>query len=324
MTDETSCCLFGPVPSRRLGRSLGINNIPAKHCSYACVYCQVGRTTHPLTTRRAFYAPQQVVQAVSDRLTQLRQQGERVDYLTFVPDGEPTLDVHLGEAIELLRPLGVPVAVMTNGSLLGQEEVRRELALADWVSVKVDSVDEAVWRRIDRPHPSLRLDEILQGIRVFAKSFAGVLVTETMLVRGINDTEAVMRGVAEFLAGIRPRCAYLGIPVRPPVESWGVGPDATVFNQLYQVLAEQVQPVECLIGDEGSDFSSTGDPAADLLRITAVHPMRAEAVRALLAQTGSPWQVVEQLIEQGHLHQTVHRGHTFYLRRFGRNGQRDA
>ena len=184
MTDETSCCLFGPVPSRRLGRSLGINNIPAKHCSYACVYCQVGRTTHPLSTRRAFYAPQQVVQAVSDRLTQLRQQGERVDYLTFVPDGEPTLDVHLGEAIELLRPLGVPVAVMTNGSLLGQEEVRRELALADWVSVKVDSVDEAVWRRIDRPHPSLRLDEILQGIRVFAKSFAGVLDTETMLVRG--------------------------------------------------------------------------------------------------------------------------------------------
>jgi wyosine [tRNA(Phe)-imidazoG37] synthetase (radical SAM superfamily) len=223
-----------------------------------------------------------------------------------------------------LRPLGVPVAVITNGSLLGREEVSRELGLADWVSVKVDSVDEAVWRRIDRPHPSLRLDDILHGIRAFAEGFAGVLVTETMLVRGINDTEAVLRGVAEFLAGIRPRCAYLGIPVRPPVESWGVGPDETVFNQLYQVLAEQVQPVEFLIGDEGSDFSSTGDPAADLLRITAVHPMSAEAVRALLAQTGSPWQVVEQLIEQGHLHQTVHRGHTFYLRRFGRNGQRDT
>ena len=324
MSEETAGRIFGPVPSRRLGRSLGINNIPAKHCSYACVYCQVGRTTHPLTARRSFVDPGQIVQAVADRLEQLREQGERVDYLTFVPDGEPTLDVQLGEAIELLRPQGVPVAVITNGSLLGREEVRRELALADWVSVKVDSVDEAVWRRIDRPHPSLRLDDILHGIRAFAEGFAGVLVTETMLVRGINDTEAVMRGVAEFLAGIRPRCAYLGIPVRPPVESWGVGPDATVFNQLYQVLAEQVQPVECLIGDEGSDFSSTGDPAADLLRITAVHPMRAEAVRALLAQTGSPWQVVEQLIEQGHLHQTVHRGHTFYLRRFGRNGQRDT
>ncbi len=324
MSEETAGRIFGPVPSRRLGRSLGINNIPAKHCSYACVYCQVGRTTHPLTARRSFVDPGQIVQAVADRLGQLREQGKRVDYLTFVPDGEPTLDVQLGEAIELLRPQGVPVAVITNGSLLGREEVRRELALADWVSVKVDSVDEAVWRRIDRPHPSLRLDDILHGIRAFAEGFAGVLVTETMLVRGINDTEAVMRGVAEFLAGIRPRCAYLGIPVRPPVESWGVGPDATVFNQLYQVLAEQVQPVECLIGDEGSDFSSTGDPAADLLRITAVHPMRAEAVRALLAQTGSPWQVVEQLIEQGHLHQTVHRGHTFYLRRFGRNGQRDT
>lgn len=324
MSEETAGRIFGPVPSRRLGRSLGINNIPAKHCSYACVYCQVGRTTHPLTTRRSFVAPGKIVQAVADRLGQLREQGKRVDYLTFVPDGEPTLDVQLGEAIELLRPQGVPVAVITNGSLLGREEVRRELALADWVSVKVDSVDEAVWRRIDRPHPSLRLDDILHGIRAFAEGFAGVLVTETMLVRGINDTEAVMRGVAEFLAGIRPRCAYLGIPVRPPVESWGVGPDATVFNQLYQVLAEQVQPVECLIGDEGSDFSSTGDPAADLLRITAVHPMRAEAVRALLAQTGSPWQVVEQLVDRGHLHQTVHRGHTFYLRRFGRNGQRDT
>jgi wyosine [tRNA(Phe)-imidazoG37] synthetase (radical SAM superfamily) len=316
MINETNSCIFGPVPSRRLGRSLGINNIPAKHCSYSCVYCQVGRTTQSLTVRRPFYPPEQIVQTVADRLKRLRQQGEPVDYLTFVPDGEPTLDVHLGQIIQRLRPLGVPVAVITNSSLLAQEAVRRELVLADWVSVKIDSVDEAVWRRIDRPHPALCLKEILDGIRVFAQDFTGVLVTETMLVRGINDTEPAMRAVAGFLAEIEPRCAYLGIPVRPPLESWASGPDEAVFNQMYQLLVERVDPVECLIGYEGSDFSSTGDVAEDLLRITAVHPMRSEAVRLLLERTDSSWQIIDQLVEQGKLTTTEYQGRTFYLRRF--------
>jgi wyosine [tRNA(Phe)-imidazoG37] synthetase (radical SAM superfamily) len=115
---------FGPVPSRRLGRSLGINNIPPKSCTYSCVYCQVGPTPRTEVLPRAFYAPTQIVQEVKAHLARLRERGERVDYLTFVPDGEPTLDSRLGETIDRLRPLGIPIAVISNGSLLSREDVR--------------------------------------------------------------------------------------------------------------------------------------------------------------------------------------------------------
>jgi wyosine [tRNA(Phe)-imidazoG37] synthetase (radical SAM superfamily) len=146
---------FGPVPSRRLGRSIGINHIPPKTCSYACVYCQVGRTSRLRTARRAFYAVDDIVADVARKVDDARAAGEPVDYLTLVPDGEPTLDINLGQVIERIKPLGVKIAVISNGSWLWRADVRRALAGADWVSVKVDAVRPDVWRRINRPHRSL-------------------------------------------------------------------------------------------------------------------------------------------------------------------------
>jgi wyosine [tRNA(Phe)-imidazoG37] synthetase (radical SAM superfamily) len=113
---------------------------------------------------RCFYPPERIAEAVAGRLKRLRDRGESVDYLTFVPDGEPTLDAGLGEAIDLLRPFDIPVAVISNASLLWREEVRANLGRADWVSVKVDAADEAIWRRINRPDPGLALDVVLDGI----------------------------------------------------------------------------------------------------------------------------------------------------------------
>jgi wyosine [tRNA(Phe)-imidazoG37] synthetase (radical SAM superfamily) len=123
---------FGPVPSRRLGRSLGINNIPHKTCTYSCVYCQVGRTRRFQLERAEFYEPEAIAREVRKRTAKLRELGEGIDYLTFVPDGEPTLDLNLASTIELLKPLGIRVAVITNGSLLGREDVRATLMGADW------------------------------------------------------------------------------------------------------------------------------------------------------------------------------------------------
>jgi len=154
---------FGPVPSRRLGRSLGINNIPPKVCTYSCVYCQLGRTIKMQVERRAFYEPEDILRDVQDKVEKAREAGESVDYLTFVPDGEPTLDINLGREIELLRPLGIKIAVITNSSLIWREDVREALMKADWVSLKMDSVREEVWRRINRPHGSLQLTSILDG-----------------------------------------------------------------------------------------------------------------------------------------------------------------
>ncbi|HIC92765.1 MAG TPA: radical SAM protein, partial [Anaerolineae bacterium] len=124
---------FGPVPSRRLGRSLGVNNIPPKVCTYSCVYCQLGRTTGMQVKRQTFYRPGELLRDVEEKVRSARGAGEAIDYLTFVPDGEPTLDLGLGRAIELLRPLGIKIAVLTNASLLWREDVREELMRADWV-----------------------------------------------------------------------------------------------------------------------------------------------------------------------------------------------
>lgn len=316
---------FGPVPSRRLGRSLGINNIPPKSCSYACVYCQVGPTAHTELARRAFYPPQQIADAVAQHLQQLRARGEAVDYLSFVPDGEPTLDLHLAETIGLLKPLGIPVAVISNASLIWRKEVRETLAQADWVSLKVDAIDDTRWRQVNQPDAALDHQAILDGVRLFAQQYDGILATETMLVRGINDTDQAAAAMATYLAGLPADVQhYLSVPIRPPAEPQVAVPDETTLTRYYQIVSQQVAHLEITAGYEGDTFGYTGDSAADLLGITAVHPMREQAVRDLLGKNGDDWSVVEQLLASGKLRQTEYDGKRFYIRRMPSQPKREA
>lgn len=313
---------FGPIPSRRLGRSLGINNIPPKVCTYSCVYCQLGRTIKMRVDRRAFYASQDISRAVRDKVEKARKVGELVDYLTFVPDGEPTLDVNLGRGIELLRPLGIKIAVITNASLIWREDVREALMGADWVSLKVDSVREEIWRRIDRPHGTLQLASILDGALEFAKAYQGELVTETMLVESINDSADHVREIAGFLARLRPARAYLAVPTRPPAEEWVRTPGEEAINRAYQMLDDKVEQVEYLIGYEGNAFAFTGNVEEDLLSITAVHPMREQAVSEFLARAGTDWPIVRRLVAQGQLIEMEYEGNKFYMRKLEGRGKR--
>jgi len=310
---------FGPVPSRRLGRSVGVNNIPPKICTYACVYCQLGRTLTMQVERRAFYEPNDVLQAVQEKVEKAREAGELVDYLTFVPDGEPTLDVNLGREIELLRPLGVRIAVITNSSLIGRQDVRQDLMRADWVSLKMDAVaGEGAWRRVDRPHGKLRLASILEGALQFAGTYEGTLATETMLVQGVNDGPDQIRELADYLARLGPDVAYLSIPTRPPAEPWVRPPGEEALHRAYQELDGRLDRVEYLIGYEGNAFAFTGDAEEDLLSITAVHPMREDAVDEFLARAGEGWPLVRQLIAQDKLVEMSHEGRTFYMRKLRR------
>lgn len=155
---------YGPVPSRRLGQSLGVNNITPK----VCIYCQLGRTNHMEVKRRAFFSADEIIRSVEERAKDVMAAGQRIDYVTFVPDGEPTLDIDLGDEIGQLKALGHRVAVISNSSLIWDEGVREELMIADYVSLKVDTVQERTWRRINRPHRSLRLQPILDGILEFS------------------------------------------------------------------------------------------------------------------------------------------------------------
>ena len=311
---------FGPVPSRRLGRSLGINNIPPKICTYSCIYCQLGRTIKMQVERRTFYEPEAILRDVQDKIEKARKMGETIDYLTFVPDGEPTLDINLKREIKLLKPLGIKIAVITNSSLVWREDVRESLMEADWVSLKVDSTREEVWRRVNRPHRTLQLDLILEGMLDFAEAYEGELATETMLIEGVNDSDDHLREVADFLAHLRPAHAYLSIPTRPPAEEWGRAPSEPAINRAYQILSKRVDQVEYLIGYEGNAFAFTGNVEEDLLSITAVHPMREEAVSEFLVRARADWHVLQRLIAQGQLIETEYEGRRFYMRKLQRSG----
>ena len=305
---------FGPVPSRRLGRSLGINNIPPKTCTYSCVYCQLGRTPTMQIERLSCYSTDKVSRDVTDKIEKAKEAAEPIDYLAFVSDGEPSLDVNLGDEISLLKPLGIKIAVVTNASLLWRPEVREDLEGADWVSLKVDSTEERVWRRINRPHKALNLDEILGGLERFVKGYEGKLVTETMLVAGINDSERHLQSVADFLGRLEPSTAYISIPTRPPAEKWVQPPTGSCVSSAYQIFSEEIAHVECLIGYEGNAFAFTGDVRSDLLDITSVHPMREDAVKYFLKCADADWFVVQRLIEEEQLDESEHLGKRFYTR----------
>lgn len=312
--------IFGPIPSRRLGRSLGINNIPPKICSYFCAYCQAGKNTAMPQARQAFYSSSELVSEVAEKIAKLQETGESIDYLTFAPDGEATLDCNLGHTLELLKQFGIPIAVITNASLINLADVRADLMLADFVSLKVDAVDDKIWRRLDRPRRTAVLETILAGMTAFAAIYRGRLTTETMLIDGVNDHAAHLLEVARFIAGLQPATAYLSIPTRPPVASWVQPPSEAVVNQAYQIFQEHIPHVECLIGYEGNAFAYTGNVAEDLLSITAVHPLRIEAVTTLLSRADASWEIVEHLVDAGLLVKTKYKEQVFYTRRFSKNG----
>jgi len=270
--------------------------------------------------RCAFYQPDEILKDVERRVESAREVEESIDYLTFVPDGEPTLDVNLGREIELLKPLGIKIAVITNASLIWREDVREDLMKANWVSLKVDSPREEIWRRINRPHRALQLASILDGMLEFAKVYRGELVTETMLVEGINDSDALVSEVADFLSRFRPARAYLAIPTRPPAEEWVQPPSEETINRAYQILNEEIEQVEYLIGYEGNAFAFTGNVEEDLLSITAVHPMREEAVSEFLARARADWSTVYKLIGEDQFVETAYGGKRFYMRKLRGGG----
>jgi wyosine [tRNA(Phe)-imidazoG37] synthetase (radical SAM superfamily) len=307
---------FGPIPSRRLGKSLGINNIPVKHCTYSCIYCQLGKTTTLMTERQAFYEPEAICAEVKKKVGEALQRGYTVDYLTFVPDGEPTLDLNLGDEISYLKPIGIPIAVLTNASLLWRDDVRENLMGADLVSLKLDAISQDLWKRIDRPHKNLELKAILEGMLKFADDFKGTIISETMLVDGFFYGNELKK-IADFLSSLkRLDMAYVAIPTRPPTEKWVKPASEELVNAAFQIFSEKLDgKVECLTGYEGNAFASTGDAEDDLLSITSVHPMRSEAVKELLSKNNTDLGVLDKLLMEGKIVELRYEGDKYYMRK---------
>lgn len=267
--------------------------------------------------RCVFYTPVDILKEVKDKLEKIKKDGILVDYLTFVPDGEPTLDLNLGDEIKLIRRLGIKVAVITNASLIYREDVKEDLARANLVSLKVDAINENVWRRINRPHGLLKLHEILGGMLEFSRSYKGSLITETMLIDGINDGEEEIKRIASFLERLNPIKAYIAVPIRPPAERWVMPASKKTVNKAYQIFSKAIgeNNVEYLVEYEGPDFTFTGNLEEELLSITSVHPIRADVIEGFLKKAGVDWSVVEGLIRRGKLIERKYGRYKFYIRR---------
>jgi wyosine [tRNA(Phe)-imidazoG37] synthetase (radical SAM superfamily) len=233
-----------------------------------------------------------------------------------VPDGEPTLDIDLGKAIKMIKPLGLKVAVISNASLMWDESVREDLYKADLVSLKVDTVNKDIWKRINRPHRDLKLNSILQGIFEFSQIFKGILITETMLIKGLNDSKDEILKAADYIAGLAPARSYISIPTRPPSEKWVKPASESGINMAYQIFTSRLIKSEYLIGYEGNEFASTGKADEDLLSITSVHPMREEGMEEFLKKAHAQRSLLERLIKDKKLIKLDYNNKSFYVRRF--------
>lgn len=210
--------IFGPVPSRRLGRSLGVDVIPSKTCSFDCIYCESGPTTCLSVERQNFVYCSEVLEELR---AFMRLNPNGVDVLTFSSAGEPTLYEPMGELISAVKKdyPQLPLIVLTNGSLLWKPEVRRGLMKADRVVPSLDAVTAVVFRKINRPHPSLEPGQIIEGIRAFRKDYKGKLHIETLLARGINDSPEELSAMARAIASMAPDKVELNTVVRPPAHA---------------------------------------------------------------------------------------------------------
>ena len=299
--------VFGPVPSRRLGRSLGVSPIPKKTCNYSCVYCQLGRTNKMTNTRQEFFPLADILAEFDRCLSDL----EHCDVVSVVGEGEPTLYARLGELIDGIRArTDKPVAVITNGALLSDPAVRADLSRADIVLPSMDSCDEDTWHRADRPHGRISYQEMLDGLIAFTHSFSGQIFMEIMLMDGINDSPACLEKFKQNLSRLRYDRLYLNTPVRPPAES-----DVRVSAPETIALASELLggiSIDTLAS--GSFFSEVADDYEAILSIIGRHPMNQHEISGFLESRGvaDPAALLEKLGHDPRVNPVNYKGYITY------------
>ncbi len=271
--------IFGPVSSRRLGQSLGVDPIPAKTCTWNCVYCQLGKTPSYKLERKEYVPTDELIKELKHTLD-LHKPGD-IDWITFVGSGEPTLHSKIGEMISRTKAMtSIPVAVITNGSLLYMPEVRKALSFADAVLPTLNAGNETLYKKINRPHTSLTFQHLIEGLKAFRKEFNGKLWIEVMLIKGMNDSAEALRELAAVLKTIQPDAVHLILPSRPPTESWVSVPDQDGIMRAQAILsgiAELVNPSESHF-----ELHDPKNPVQEILSVLNRHPMmHSEMMQAL-------------------------------------------
>lgn len=273
--------VFGPVPSRRLGYSLGVDLVPWKYCNFDCIYCQVGRTTNKEMERKSFYPKENILREILEAL----ETESRIDYITFSGSGEPTLNSDLGWLIKELKKISeVPVAVITNGSLLAREDVREDLMLADVVLPSLDAASEDIFRFINRPHVSVELEDIIEGLKLFTRSYRGQVWLEFMLVKDINDDPEELAKYKEIVDELHVDKVQLNTVVRPPAEENVEGLKEDELKTIKRFLGEKCE----VICSFERKTTPAGDGSSLEERITEIVKRRPLTLEEISAISGIP------------------------------------
>jgi wyosine [tRNA(Phe)-imidazoG37] synthetase (radical SAM superfamily) len=272
---------FGPVPSRRLGLSLGVDVIPKKLCSLDCVYCEVGVTDKRGVARKEYLPAAEILAEVKEVIAEYPD----LDHITISGSGEPTLNSKIGDIIRGIKSMtSVPVAVLTNGTLLDNPEVRRDLMEADIVSPSLDAVSTDVFEKVDRPNPKLRIDTIIDGMKAFRKEYKGRMWIEILFVKGMNDHDEEVYKMKQVIDEIRPERIHLNTVIRPPAYAIAQPVEEKRLKEIQKILGERSEII--------------GTPK--ITHKTGEHHIDSETVLALLKRRAM---TVAQMTESLTLHQ---------------------
>ncbi len=265
--------IYGPVPSRRLGNSLGIDPLPSKTCNYQCIYCQLGKTTNFTNIRKNFFPKEEIILEM-EKAIELHDNS--IDYITFVGSGEPTLYKDLKDLLIKAKEFSKkPIAVITNGSLLNNKEVQDALMHSDLVLPSLDAGNEQIFIRINRPHPSINFEDMIDGFINFRNIFYGKFWIEVMLIRGVNDSKKELLKIKEKIDLINPNRIDINVPIRPPVEKWVKIPDKETLSFLNKIFVDYKN---INFPEEGKFSIYSSDLETELLSILERHPMRQDQI----------------------------------------------
>lgn len=298
--------VFGPVPSRRLGRSLGVDLVPFKTCTYDCIYCQLGRTTDKIVERKEWFPLEDIIQELKEKLS------SRPDYITLSGSGEPTLYLKTGDLIDRIRSITeIPVVVLTNGSLLWDPDVRRQLAGAQLVVPSLDAGDESVFQAVNRPHSDISFNRMVEGLADFRREFRGALWLEVFILGGYTSVRGDAMRIADHVKSIKPDRVQLNTVTRPPAEDYAVEvPEARM-----QEIARFFDPVAELIADYRSEgmhgeFAATVESVLNTLRR---RPCSIEDISSGLGiHRHEALKHIEELLGRGKIKKTSSGGTVYY------------
>ena len=280
MSTESYKHLYGPVPSRRLGRSLGVDLVPFKTCTYDCVYCQLGRTTNKTLERKEYVAAEDILAELERKLAER----DKPDYITLAGSGEPTLNAGIGKIIRGIKGMtDIPVAVLTNGSLLWMDEVQEDLMAADLVIPSLDAGDDYLFQYVNRPHEGIPFDRMVEGLAAFTKRFPGEVWLEVLLLAGVTGISSETEKLAAIANGLGVVRIQLNTATRPPAEEFAIALSSEQLLELKGLFHGQVDVISENIQEVTEDAALGQASDADIVALLNRRPCTIEGISAGLS-----------------------------------------